>query len=325
MKISFVSDDKGWGGAKFLEKIFLNNLPNYVDLVSPENADLVHIYNGRNLKEYDKPTLITVNGWLFTCPTGTHTRVKNSRICERGSFLKCLNCYIHKKNVLFPIYLYKNKIRKKYLNSKNIVAISNCLKNVLEKNNIKVKEVIYEPLDPFFLEGEKKFEKYFFYHGVLGWLSGTHLLVKTREYNNFPFKIYGKGEYENLVRKSGIYNGFIYDRFKLREELNNCYVFVYPALNNPFGKVLTEAMTAGKAIIAANRGFATEIIKDGKNGLLVEPNPKEISKAMRYLWENESVVKKLGKNAQKTMIEKCHPDIIFPKYVKLYRRILNDI
>lgn len=335
MKISFVSDDVGFGGGSSLKNIFLKTLPNYVDLVNPEEADLIHIYNGRRLKEYNKPTLITINGWLYSCLMGTQTNTKDSSICEKCSFLRCLNCFYHKKinsfkkikDILkFPIHFYINQKRRKYIFNKNVVAISNCLKDVLEKNNICIKEVIYEPLDPFFLEGEKGLKKYFFYHGNLSWLAGVHLLVKSRRYNKFPFKVYGRGEYESLIKNSDLnYQTFSPDRLKIREELNNCYAFVYPSLNNPFGVSLTEAMTAGKAIIAVNRGFPTEIIKDGKNGLLVEPNPKEISKAMKYLWDDERIVKMLGKNAQKTMIDKCHPDIILPKYIKIYKSILNEI
>jgi glycosyltransferase involved in cell wall biosynthesis len=45
-------------------------------------------------------------------------------------------------------------------------------------------------------------------------------------------------------------------------------VFVHASDNEPFGIVIIEAMALGKPVIAGNGGGPTEIITDGKNGLL---------------------------------------------------------
>jgi glycosyltransferase involved in cell wall biosynthesis len=40
----------------------------------------------------------------------------------------------------------------------------------------------------------------------------------------------------------------------------------------PFGLVIIEAMAAGKPVIASNGGAVPEILRNGENGLIVEPN-----------------------------------------------------
>ena len=63
-----------------------------------------------------------------------------------------------------------------------------------------------------------------------------------------------------------------------------------------FGRVIVEAMLAGKPIIAtANSGGTAELIEEGKTGLLYERgNYIELADKIQYLYENPEVRSKLG-------------------------------
>jgi glycogen synthase len=48
-------------------------------------------------------------------------------------------------------------------------------------------------------------------------------------------------------------------------------LFVMPSRVEPFGIVILEAWRAGVAVVASNRGGAPEFVRDGQDGVLVDP------------------------------------------------------
>ena len=48
-------------------------------------------------------------------------------------------------------------------------------------------------------------------------------------------------------------------------------VFVMPSRLEPFGIVVLEAWRAGTAVVATTRGGPPEFVRDGRDGLLVDP------------------------------------------------------
>ena len=48
-------------------------------------------------------------------------------------------------------------------------------------------------------------------------------------------------------------------------------VFVLPSLNEGMGRVLVEAMAAGRPIVASRVGGISDLVRHGVNGLLVPP------------------------------------------------------
>jgi glycosyltransferase involved in cell wall biosynthesis len=67
-----------------------------------------------------------------------------------------------------------------------------------------------------------------------------------------------------------------------------------------FGLVILEAMGAGRPVIGTNVGGISEIIVDGVNGYLVEPqSPEQIAEKVIKLFSDEDLLKAFGKNARK--------------------------
>jgi glycosyltransferase involved in cell wall biosynthesis len=108
---------------------------------------------------------------------------------------------------------------------------------------------------------------------------------------------------------SDVANHVSFTGFVSRQQLINCYqhadVFVFPSVwNEPFGMPLIEAMATEVPVVATRSGGITEIVKDGKTGILVERNnASELAEATLRLLGNEDLRKSMGKTARKRAVE----------------------
>lgn len=88
---------------------------------------------------------------------------------------------------------------------------------------------------------------------------------------------------------------------KVFDWLNACDIFVNPAPREAFGLNTVEAMAAGLPIVGTSGGGTPEIITDGQNGLLVEPdNPQQLSSALTRLIDRAALRRQLGQAARET-------------------------
>ena len=80
-----------------------------------------------------------------------------------------------------------------------------------------------------------------------------------------------------LARKLGIEKKVFALGFRrdVPQILKACDVFVFPSLNEGFGSSLIQAMAMGMIVVATKVGGIPYYLKDGKNGILVEPNSVE--------------------------------------------------
>lgn len=93
-----------------------------------------------------------------------------------------------------------------------------------------------------------------------------------------------------------LFHNFV-SRAKLDEFFRSADIFVLPSLWEGFGMVLLEAMSYRLPIVATNAGAIPELVKDGKNGILVPPkDSKALSKALEILIKNISLRERFGKN-----------------------------
>lgn len=84
---------------------------------------------------------------------------------------------------------------------------------------------------------------------------------------------------------------------------------------------LLEAMAAGCAVIATNIGGMTNIILDGYNGLLINPEQKYLEEAICDLIENKDKRNKLAENAYMTVKEAFS----YEKWSKKWIWVINNI
>jgi glycosyltransferase involved in cell wall biosynthesis len=93
-------------------------------------------------------------------------------------------------------------------------------------------------------------------------------------------------------------------RTKVVELLYGCTAFVLPSRSEPFGIAIVEALACRKPVVATRVGGIPEIIEDGRNGLLVEPdNAGALAEALMKVLKDENLQKALGRNGYKTVQE----------------------
>lgn len=149
--------------------------------------------------------------------------------------------------------------------------------------------------------------------GTVGWLlpiKGPMYLLKAMEglWQNYPdteLVYVGKGDLEKELRQEALRLG-VSDRVAFPgwrddiPEIMQCLdVFVLPSLNEGMGRVLVEAMAAGKPVVASGVGGILDLVKDGLNGFLVEPgNPGALCDAIRKLLSDKRLRDEMGRQGR---------------------------
>lgn len=77
-------------------------------------------------------------------------------------------------------------------------------------------------------------------------------------------------------------------------------LFVLSSINEGLGRVLVEAMSTHKPVVATAVGGVGEIIQDGVNGLLVPPSdPEKLAEAMLYMLAHPDEARRMGDEGSK--------------------------
>lgn len=172
--------------------------------------------------------------------------------------------------------------------------------------------------------------------GSLYPLKGVEYLIRSikyvaREEKKIKLRIVGEGPEKRrlklLVNKLKLKNnvhfeGFVpYDR--IMRYYQNCDVFCFPTLGEPFGKAILEAMACGKPVIASNIGGPAEIVENEKTGYLVNPmDVKSMAERILRLIKDRKLREKMGRNARRRVLDKFSLDKISEEYYRLYCRLV---
>lgn len=73
-------------------------------------------------------------------------------------------------------------------------------------------------------------------------------------------------------------------------------ICVLPSRNDAGPLAILEAMAAGKPIITTRVGGIPEFVKDGRNGILIEPEPDQLARTIEFLLDNSDLRHKIGRN-----------------------------
>jgi phosphatidylinositol alpha-1,6-mannosyltransferase len=114
----------------------------------------------------------------------------------------------------------------------------------------------------------------------------------------------GKGELEALACTLGVGEAVRFTGEVSDDELDALYsnadLYAMPSRGEGFGLVFAEAMAHGLPCIASKRDAGSEVVVDGKTGILVDPaNLEEIFQAVRELLGNRNLRARMGQAAQR--------------------------
>ena len=79
--------------------------------------------------------------------------------------------------------------------------------------------------------------------------------------------------------------------------LNKATLLLYTSRLEPFGFAPLEANACGLPVVGIAEGGIRETVKDGINGLLVDPDPESISSAVRRLLDDDGLTRRMGEQA----------------------------
>ncbi len=97
-----------------------------------------------------------------------------------------------------------------------------------------------------------------------------------------------------------IFTGF---RENVREIIAGLDMVVVPSEDEPFGKVIIEAMAMSKPVIGTRSGGIPEIIEDGVSGILVPiRDPASIARAIETVALDKKFAETLGRNARNRVV-----------------------
>ena len=98
---------------------------------------------------------------------------------------------------------------------------------------------------------------------------------------------------------------------KVFERLTKSSVFALNSRYEGFPHTVLEAMAVGTAVVATNVGGNAEVIKDGKNGILVPVGDEKImAEKIGLLFQNEAMRRHLAEEALKGLKDMSWPNIV---------------
>jgi glycosyltransferase involved in cell wall biosynthesis len=114
-------------------------------------------------------------------------------------------------------------------------------------------------------------------------------------------------QHRALARTLGIESHVVFEGNVAHAEISAffeaCSLFVLPSRAEPFGVVILEAAYQKKGIVCTRVGGVPEIITDGVNGMLVEPDdPAGMAATILALLRNPEFVARLGDQAYVTLM-----------------------
>ncbi len=232
--------------------------------------------------------------------------------------------------------------RGMYTNAKYTVVLSHAIKHetlkISDKIAIKIIPSAYSQLKVNESEVKRlkqRFENKFII-GNIGELDNTHkgqyYLIEAMKkiQNNYPdihliFLGRGKDE-QNYKEQSKDLTNITFEGFvdNVGDYIQCFDLFVFPSLNEGLGSILFDVMQSHVPIIASNIGGIPDIVKNEKNGILVQIKDSEaIYKAMERLYKDKALRKKLSDEAFKD-IDNFSFEKMTDRYENIYKEVISE-
>ena len=140
--------------------------------------------------------------------------------------------------------------------------------------------------------------------------------------------IYGDGslrdELENLVKEKNLVGrvNIFQPILDVKIEYQRSQFLVLSSDFEGFGLVISEAMACGIPVVSTDCPFGpSEIIEDGKTGLLAKMDVNDLSEKMEWMITHEEERKSMGIQAYEAAA-RYKKDVIVPEWEKAYKSVI---
>ena len=172
-------------------------------------------------------------------------------------------------------------------------------------------EVIHPPVDvDRFAPGERREQGHFLWvHRMVGY---KQPLLIAEAFRGLPHRLtmVGVGPLQDEVRAAAPENVTVHgwlERDQLSELFSSCSAFIHVG-EEDFGISMVEALAAGLPVIALDRGGARDIVRDGKDGILI-PNATvasvrlAIEEVLDRDWDTDALVARSRAFARRRFVD----------------------
>lgn len=321
-------------------------------LLDKFKPDVVHLQNIyyyispsilSEIKKREIPIVQTVHDYQLISPSVImYHDGEICEVCKKNRYYKALFHKCVKKSyiatLMSVVTLYFQRINNFYINGIDIfITPSLFTKRKLIEYGLPKNKIVQ--INNFLFKQEgikfKSFpKKYVLYFGRICEAKGIFTLLEAAlKLPRINFKVAGDFEDENVkldtlnkINEKNIKNIEILD-FKsdteLKKVISQSLFVIVPSLwyeNQPYS--VLESFALGRPVVASNIGGIPELVHSGKNGILFKPGDAgDLAKAIEKLWKNHSLRERLGKNAQRLMLERHSANVHYQKVVAIYRSL----
>ena len=128
------------------------------------------------------------------------------------------------------------------------------------------------------------------------------------------------------LRRAGLSGSLLgaLDPQQVRERLAAADVFVLPSHWEGQPIAILEAMAAGLPVVTTTVGANPDVIRDGRDGLLVPPHdPEALAKALHMVIDDPELRERLGASAHQRVLDNHTMTVLGERLKPLYRQALN--
>jgi len=108
-------------------------------------------------------------------------------------------------------------------------------------------------------------------------------------------------------------------RDDIKEQIEECDIFVLPSYREGVPRTLLEAASMGKPIVTTDAVGCREVVDDGINGFLVPiKDSKALTDKIKILVEDKNMRSEFGEASRKKAVEEFDVKVVVEQYLRLY-------
>jgi glycosyltransferase involved in cell wall biosynthesis len=154
-------------------------------------------------------------------------------------------------------------------------------------------------------------------------------MQRLRGLHNVRLYVFGDGPLETHYRLQAERAGlagvvrFMGFRPNVQDYLRRLDLLVMPSLHEGLPFTLLEAMYHRVPVVASRVGGLAEVIRDGINGVLIQPgDPAGLAAAIEQLYRDADRRRRISENAYHTVIDNFLIDGMADQYLAIYRQAM---
>jgi glycosyltransferase involved in cell wall biosynthesis len=131
-----------------------------------------------------------------------------------------------------------------------------------------------------------------------------------------------KREIPDMLRESLEFLGAVPNEH-LPRMIAEADVCVLPSHMEAMPLAWLEVLSMGKPFVAGNKGPGPEVVRDGVTGLLCNPHdPNDIADKVLQVLSNDELMRTLGENARRDVLERFDVPVVVEKYIAHYEALM---